>query len=172
MDEKNVKHPLTEALRAEIMKLASEGDSKSGGILTPEILARIERVAKTGRDLLVSLNASPTSLAGLMKPRFSAFGNPVLGDDSGDVGQMGYMPLASSPPAENFGMVAIREIVAGLKAANGSESPVKLVEALAAAREAGLHDVAKELEGKLGIGKKEITASAPAMPVAVAKKGV
>jgi len=166
----NGKSPLAEALRAQIVELASKGDSKDG-TLTPEVLAKIMRIAKTGRDLLVSLNVSPANLAAMMKPRqqgFTAF--PVMGENpdslSDEQTSSSIMPYAMSSPGENFGMTAIREIIAAIKSANGSESPLRLVEALAAAREAGLQDVAKELEKKLGIGKEE-----PKLAAVVAKGG-
>ena len=147
------KHPLAEALRAEILKLASDG------VLTAEVLLRITRVAKTGRDLLVTLSASPSNLAQMVKPKFGFALNPDALDDEGGLP----MPLAVSSPAENFGMTAIREIIAAAKGQN--DSPVKLVEALAAAREHGLDDVARELEAKLGIVKPVAVLPAPVQPL-------
>lgn len=143
------KPPLAEALRAEILKLASDGE------LSEDTLLRIMRVAKTGRDLLMSLSASPSSLANMLRRPKSPFAIPVLGDEiGGDLGDpVGPMPFAPSPAAENFGMVALREIVAAMKGQNGGNSPLRLVEALAVAREKGLDDVAKELERQLGVGK-------------------
>lgn len=159
------KQPLVEALRAEILKLATEGE-KGSGALTVDVLLRIMRVAKTGRDLLVSLSASPANLAGMIKGPQNVFGGSFgqssMGDDSLGDSSMGIgtaIPYAPSFPAENFGMTAIREIIAATKNLNGSASPAKLVEALVIARENGLHDVAKELEAQLGIGKQ-----APAPP--------
>ncbi len=157
------KPPLQEALRSEILKLASEGDPKSKE-LTPEILLRIMRVAKTGRDLLTALTVNPKNLAALVKRPRSPFGIPAYGGDDnlddlgGDEGD-GTLPIpyASAPAAENFGMVAIREIISAAKNLNGNgPSPVKLVEALAIAREKGLQDVAKDLEKQLGVGKEEV----------------
>jgi len=166
MDEKKGSSPLAEALRAQILELASKGDSKGSGELTPEILAKIVRVAKTGRDLLVSLNTSPANLAALMKrPQFGfQSANTAMGlDDLGDSESVGpALPMAYSSPTENFGTSAIREIIATMKSVN--DSPMKLIEALVEARKAGLKDVAKELERKLGVGKDQI----PAKP---AKKG-
>jgi len=147
------KEPLAEALRAELLKLAADGDPKSGGALTADVLMRIMRVAKTGRELLVSLNASPSSLAGMLRrPRGYAplMGESLEEDDLGGV-QLA-SPFAPSPPAENFGMTAIRELVAAAKNMNGGTSPAKLVEAIAVAKEKGLDDVARELEQQLGIG--------------------
>ena len=43
-----IKHPMAEAIRAEIIKIATEGDSKQDGTLTADVLLRIVRVAKTG----------------------------------------------------------------------------------------------------------------------------
>lgn len=155
------KHPVAEALRAELLKLAQEGDSKHKGALTAEVLMRIVRVAKTGHDLLVSLNIGASGLAGLVRrPRspglFSTVGGSQEFADDGlsDPQPMGSMPFAYSPPSENFGMTAIRELVAVAKNFNGGgNSPAKLVEAIAVAREKGLTDVAKELESQLGLPK-------------------
>ena len=153
------RQPLAEALRAEILKLATEGDGKSEGAITPDVLLRVMRVAKTGRDLLVSLAASPSNLASMLRrPRFSPFGGndndeELLESPSVGVGQA--IPYALSSPSENFGMTALREIVAAFKNMNGGPSPAKLGEALAIAKEKGLDDVTSALEAQLGIGKKE-----------------
>lgn len=151
------KKPLPEALRAEILKLATEGDSTKEGALTADVLLRIMRVAKTGRDLLVSLEVSPSNLAGMVKrPRW---GNaiPMVGEATPEFEEdspLSVTPYAPSPPAENFGMTALREIIAVAKNLNGGgTSPSKLVEALAIAREKGLDDVAQELERQLGVQK-------------------
>lgn len=159
-DEKN--NPLSEVLRAQIIELVSKGDDKNGGRLTPEVLSKVVRVAKTGRDLLVSLDSS--NLANMVRRPNSPFGlASYSGQSSGDgdmesdssLGSQFPSPYAMAAPAENFGMVAIRELVAVAKNLNGQNSPAKLVEALVIAREHGLHDVAKELEAQLGIGKPE-----------------
>jgi len=160
---------LPEALRAEILKLATEGEKGSGGALTPDVLLRIERVAKTGRSLLMSLSVSPSNLAQMIKrPSPFGFGQNVEDDGLGDVSIGGTIgtgtAIAYTPPSENFGMTAIREIIAATKNLNGNNngtSPVKLVEALVLAREKGLADVAKELETQLGIGKAVSALPAP-----------
>lgn len=173
MDEKQVeeKSPVAEALRAEILKLAKDGDTKKGGALTSEILMRILRVAKTGRSLLMSLDASPKNLANMVKrPRAGFLSSPGgIGDedleDDASEGQTyaTVSPFATAPPMENFGMTAIREIIAAAKNFNGNgSSPLKLVEALAVAREKGMGDVAKELEVQLGLGKAKPALPAPA----------
>lgn len=151
--------PVAEAIRAEVVKLATEGDVKEDGALTPEVLLRIMRAAKHGRELLMALTASPNNLSAMVRrpggtsPFF--MGNP----DDDDVPN--YIPMAPAPPSENFGMVALREIVSALKSKGSGKSATELVEALAVAREKGLVDVAKELEGQL-MGKKE--EPAPAIP--------
>jgi hypothetical protein len=146
--------PLAEALRSEILKLTTEGDQKNNGALTADVLARVVRVAKTGRDLILSLSMNPSNLAGMIKPPSSFFGIGQ-GGDLGDVSLEGSVPnyqaFSPSSPSENFGMVAMREIISAMKNINGS--PAKLVEALAIAREKGLIDVAKDLEAQLGVGK-------------------
>jgi len=160
---------LPEALRAEILKLATEGEKGSGGALTPDVLLRIERVAKTGRSLLVSLSVSPSNLAQMIKrPNPFGWSGPNQEDDVMDSGINGALgnaiPYASASPSENFGMTALREIIAATKNLNGNNngtSPVKLVEALVLAREKGLADVAKELETQLGIWKAVSALPAP-----------
>jgi len=149
------KHALAEVLRAEIMKIAGNGDVKNEGELTPEVLMRIVRVAKTGHELLVALSASPANLASMIKRPNSSLFEPYSGNDSmSDSGQQMSFPIATSSMPENFGMTAIREVIAAAKNMNGNgTSPVKLVEALVVARDNGLHDVARELEAQLGIGK-------------------
>ena len=144
---------LRDALRAEILKLVNEGDPKKEAALTPAVLLRIMRVAKTGRDLLVSLNIKDSTLANMVRrPRF---GGPLMGDNLGDedledTGAVLAVPYAPTLPSENFGMVAIREMISAAKSLHGGgTSPAKLVEALAIAREKGLEDVAKDLEDQL-----------------------
>lgn len=154
------KQSTAEVLREELMKLVREGDTKKEAALTPAVLLRIMRVAKTGRDLLVSLNVKDSNLAGMVRrPRF---GGPLMEDDGGEeyetglVGMGQAIPLAPAMPNENFGMTAMREMIAIAKNFNGP-SPAKLVEALAVAKENGLDDVAKQLEEQL----KEMTAKQP-----------
>lgn len=161
--KKAEKTEVSEAIRKEIIRIATEGSTEDDGALTPGILSRIRQVAKTGRDVLVALQASPTNLAALIKKRRRlGLGIPQLGIEDGDdfnmddglgddAGMMGYGGgvLAPSPLGENFGMVALRELIAGMKQAN--QSPDRLVEALATARREGLHDVAKKLEEQLGL---------------------
>ncbi len=171
------KQPVAEALRAEILRLAKDGDDKKDGALTEEVLQRIMRVAKTGREVLVSLNASPSNLAAMAKrpKNTGAFFSPVYGEEGDELGESGgqVTPFATSPGSENFGMAAIREIVAAAKNFNGNgTSPAKLVEAIAVAREKGLDDVAKDLEAQLGIGKaKPPVPDAPTLKPVGAEKG-
>lgn len=149
------KLPLAEALRTEIVKLATEGDEKTGGALTADVLLRIMRIAKTGRELLVSLDASPSNLANMVrrpKPAYFPLAGGAEDDDLGDISPVA--PYATAPANENFGMTALRELIAVAKnQLNGGTSPAKLVEALAIAREKGLDDVARELERQLEMGK-------------------
>ncbi len=149
-----------EVLREELMKLVREGDTKKEGALTPAVLLRIMRVAKTGRDLLVSLNVKDSNLAGMVRrPRFGgplSIGENYGDEDLEDVGGAMAVPFAPAMPQENFGMTAMREMIAIAKNFNGP-SPAKLVEALAVAKENGLDDVAKQLEEQL----KEMTAKQP-----------
>jgi hypothetical protein len=166
------KHPVAESLRAELLKLATEGDPKHKGALTAEVLARIMRVAKTGRDVLVSLNISGSNLANLVRRRRGPMYTPWGGQDEMDegleegVGQSGG-PLAFSTPQENFGMTALRELIAGAQkhfGGTGKGSTKDLIEALVLARKEGLTDVAAELETQLGFKKAPVLAlPAPAV---------
>lgn len=169
------KHPMAEAIRAEIVKIATEGDSKAEGTLTADVLLRIVRVAKTGRDLLAAMVESPKNLASLVKRPASPFGGYIGMAQSGDSdldgisseGQMASPVFATAPMSENFGMTAMREIIAAAKNFNGNgSSPARLVEAIAIAREKGLEDVARELEEQLGVKKKVVTAAPVAVPAA------
>jgi hypothetical protein len=150
------KEPLAEALRAEILKLATDGDQKGDGALTAEVLLRIMRVAKTGRDLLVSLSANSSNLANMIRRPATPFAFPMLGGnvDEEGLGDPMNPVYAPAPAAENFGMTALREMIAAAKNLNGGNSPSRLVEALAIAREKGLDDVARELEKQLGVGSE------------------
>lgn len=151
-------NPLMEALRVEIVKLATEGDGKEGKALTVDVLARIMRVAKTGRDLMVALSVSPENLAGMVKrPNlFSSLSGDGEVDSDGvgnsqmSVGPLGF-PFAPSSMGENFGVTVIREIIAAARNLNGTNSPARLVEAIAVAKEHGLTDIATDLEKQLGI---------------------
>jgi len=139
------KHPMAEAIRTEIIKIATEGDSKQDGTLTVDVLLRIVRVAKTGRDLLAAMVESPKNLASLVKRPQSPFGGYLgaapMGDDDLEQmsGQMASPVFATAPMSENFGMTAMREIIAAAKNFNGNgTSPARLVEAIAIAKEKGL----------------------------------
>jgi len=167
------KHPVAESLRTELLKLATDGDAQHKGALTAEVLARIMRVAKTGRDLLVSLNISGSNLSHMVRrPRggmgYLATANSFAGDeDMGDEGQNSGGPFAYSSPQENFGMTALRELIAGAQKhfmGGGKGSPKDLVEALLVARKEGLTDVVAELESQLGLKKAPVLAlPAPAV---------
>ena len=168
------KHPVAESLRAELLKLAQDGDPKHNGALTAEVLARIMRVAKTGRDLLVSLNISGSNLANLVRRRRGPIYSQLGGADEDDglddgIGQTAGGPLAWSSPQENFGMTALRELIAGAQKhfSGKNTSPKDLVEALLVARKEGLTDVVKELETQLGLNKPILPVlPAPVKPVA------
>ncbi len=159
-----------ESLRAEIMKLAKDGDKDKEGALTQAVLLRIMRVAKTGRDLLASLDASPENLGALVKGggapgQFAVnTGSFDYGDSSSNTAVSPVAFGSSSLPNENFGMTAIREIIAAAKdfrRQDSGDSPVKIVEAIALAKDKGLDSVVKELEAKLGINGKLEPVPAP-----------
>lgn len=162
------KHPVAESLRTELLKLAQDGDPKHKGALTAEVLARIVRVAKTGRDLLVSLNISGSNLSHMVRrPKGGYLSMATAGgvdEDLDDMSQSQGGPFAYSSPQENFGMTALRELIAGAQkhfGGAGKGSPKDLVEALLVARKEGLTDVVAELESQLGIKKAVPLALSP-----------
>lgn len=148
------KTPLSEALRGELIRVLTEGSKNDDGVLTPLVLSRVERIARTGRDLLVAASASPQNLAAMVRRKrlpWGGYGLDLTSDDAFVDGSNDNV-FAPSQPAENFGMTAIREMVAAVK--NVNNDPVKLVHALAVARREGLDDVARDLEAQLGAGSK------------------
>jgi len=167
MEEKPAPQPskISLALKEEIIRLCTEGDPKHGGMFTVEIASHIGRIVKAGRELLLAEKISMNDLDALMKRKrgfsISSSGNSLIGSipgyGSSDEDPMDEFssPIQTTMPNENFGMTAIREIVNSLKgfSASQNESPAKLVEALALARENKLDDVAAELEKKLGVTK-------------------
>ena len=163
----NQRSEISEALRREVIRLATEGDDKVGGNFTPEVAARIERVVLAGRTLLMAEKISAHDAEAMLRWRRKNLlggGSMVAGDELDDYALgndmlSGSVPMVMSSPAENFGMSAIRELISAARGVN--ESPSKLVEALAVARHEGLTDVAAELEKKLGVTKdvKNLTVS-------------
>jgi hypothetical protein len=155
-DESARKSPMAEALRAEVIRLCTEGDLKMGGAFTVELAMRIEGVVSAGRQILLAEKVSASDVEALLRRRRKnglIINGGIVGDDfSSDDGSG--ITLASSSASENFGMSAIRQLVEGMRVQ--SESPLKLVEALAAARQHGLDDVVRVLEDKLGVGKSQV----------------
>ena len=158
-ENKNGHSPLVEALRTQIVEIVQKGD------LTAEVLAKVVRVAKYGRDLLISLDPKPNLNQMHKRPGgfVSNFQQGVMGSsdlpddlsvDSSNSGTFA-IPYAPAPMPENFGMVALRELISMAKNINGSSSPARLVEAIAIAKEKGLPDVVRELEMQLGIKKEK-----------------
>lgn len=166
MEEKPAS-PLPEAIRSELLALARQGDAEKEGAMTSGVLARIERVAKTGRHLLSAIEASPSSVGAMVRSPKSGFMQMGAAPSQSDLSEEDegsastYIPFASSPPAENFGMTAIREIISAARNMNGQNSPARLVEALALAREKGLDDVARDIEAQLGFKSPGPAQAAP-----------
>lgn len=167
MPDKDPPSPMSEAIRKEIIRIATTGDPKNHGMFTVNVAAHIERLVVAGRDILLAEKIATNDLDALLKSRrrrngAGIYNNTIMGGvnlDSDDYDG----PLAVTNPTENFGMSAIRQVVDGLKAQ--SETPEKLVAALAAAKEAGLTNVVAALEARLGVTPTEAKpALAPVAP--------
>jgi len=115
--------------------------------MTVATLNRIERVAESGAMVLRALGGVAEAISGIKTEQLS----------DGE-------PITAAPPAETFGARMIQELMAMVPQLMGkkNEDPRKLVDALIAARRAGMTDVAAELEVRL-VGKpfSEIGAVGP-----------
>jgi hypothetical protein len=168
------KSPIAEALRNEVIRLATEGDPKRDGTFSVEIAARIERIVLAGRNLLMAERLSAIDADHLIKRQkknifnnmnYDPLGDYTLGNDESFMAMGAPMmgsgsPLAVSGPSENFGMHAIREMVNAAKTMK--DTPEALVSALALARKEDLHDVAADLERRLGISSPSPVSPPPA----------
>lgn len=143
-------------LRDELIRILATGDEENEGAFTVAVATQVEKFVAAAREILMTEKLAQNDLASLLGMR----GNP-LGMGAGPwplgspLGGGGFSPLgipsALGGNNENFGVQVVREIVEAARAS--TESPAKLVEALAVARENGLPDAAAELERKLGISR-------------------
>lgn len=137
-----------DAIKMEILALLG------GETCDAKTLARIERVARAGRQLLVA-----TATGDMALPKRLG----ELSDDYGEEAQYN-SPIAFSPPNETFGSKAIREITAVLPALVQAQrpplNPAALMEAINMAEASGKKDIARLLEAKL----KEFATPAGAVP--------
>jgi hypothetical protein len=179
---------MAEALRTEIMRLCDTGDPQKGGLFTHRVALQIGRVVQAGRELLMAERLSMMDAEDLLKRKLrkrsamkmgNSYNSSVMvvgsydDEDMGDSdGSIDSDPIAQSSAVENFGMQAVKQVVAAAQAA--SNSPEKLVEAIAKARKLGLGGLAEKLEARLlsdGSGELPIVpaipASAPSTPVAL-----
>jgi len=153
---------ISNQLREELIRILREGDDKNDGAFTIAVATQVEKVAVAARDVLMTEKLAKNDLAALLgaRKRRKQFGGGVINGvpyaeltsdfDSGEMLQgMGGVPVAN----ENFGVQAIKQMIEAMRSLQ--DSPAKLVEALASARQHGLDDVAKEIEKKLGISKPE-----------------
>lgn len=126
---------LTDAIRKELQRLLDAPDLDLG---------RIGHMALQADDLL-SFTSTPEDV---MRGKQAAV--PPVGWDGNTIG--GLTPMSS---AETYGATVIRELVPAFKSMmqGQKETPETLTYAIAAARRAGMTDLAAELELKL-VGKK------------------
>lgn len=149
---------MSNQLRTELIRILTTGDDQNGGAFTVAIAAQVEKFVVAAREILMTENLAKQDLASLMmmrKGHLGGYGGAIsLGSSDSGIAS-NYLPYGASPMVnnENFGVQAIKQIVDGFRTAN--ESPAKLVEALALARENNLPDVVAVLEKKLGVTKTE-----------------
>ena len=138
---------ISNQLRDELIRILQTGDPKHDGAFTVAIAAQVEKFIAASREILMTEHLAQQDIASLMMMRNRHHMGYPLGSSLIETG----FPM-SLPPVnnENFGVQAIRQLVDAVRTM--SESPAKLVEALAAARSNGLTDVAASLEKKLGVG--------------------
>lgn len=150
-------------LRDELIRILTTGDAKKDGAFTIAVAAHVEKFAVAAREILMTERLAQNDLGSLMRMRKHHLGGPwsgVIGSSANVVGDDGFLPLPTTYNPinnENFGVQAIRQVIDAVRTM--SESPAKIVEAIAAARSNNLDDVATALEKKLGVSKE----SAPAL---------
>jgi hypothetical protein len=151
--QKNPPSVISQQLREELIRILQTGDEKSEGAFTIAVATQVEKFAVAAREILMTENLAKQDLGSLMRMRkASPFGAYVGGMPYGSYGSIGSDDMSLSiGNNENFGVQAIRQIVDAAKAVQ--ETPAKLVEALAIAKENKLDDVVAVLEAKLGIVK-------------------
>ncbi len=171
------KSKIGESIREEVIRVIETGDPNKEGAFTANVAARVERMIRAGRELLLAEQIPLDGLKSVLKKRRGygggiIGGNPIMGNSLVDMDDGGMLlgegdegPLMQSGPSENFGMVAIRELISGLH--SNQDTPEKLVKALSLARAEGLDDVAASLEKKLGVEKE-----APGLKKEVPKESI
>lgn len=146
---------ISNQLRAELIRILTTGDDKNEGAFTVAVAVQVEKFVVVSREILMTENLAQNDLGSLMMMRKQSMGGPYSPYNS--IVSGGYLGDGLAIPSpinnENFGVQAIRQLVDAFRTVG--ESPAKLVEALAAAREHGLSDVVEALEKKLGVSKAE-----------------
>lgn len=151
---------ISNQLREELIRILKVGDAKHDGAFTVAVAAQIERFIGASREILMSEQLAQNDISSLMMMRKQhPWGSVVNLGGIGDSISGNYLSAPTITNNENFGVQAVRQLVDALRTA--SESPTKLVEALAAARANGLDDVAAALEKKLGVSKEDSTGQSP-----------
>lgn len=153
---------ISNQLRDELVRILKDGDTSSSGAFTVAVAARVEKFVVAAREILMTEKLAQNDIAALLAmkkrrrqqlgyggPMIAPYGDDLLGEDYG-------MGMVAPIPNENFGVQAIKQMIEAARSM--SDSPVKLVEALASARQLGLHDVAAGIEKKLGVEKPTIEA--------------
>lgn len=147
---------IAEALRAEILRVLT--DAKE---FTPATCAQIERIARSGKDVLraaagISVQRGIQLIHGMDDDGMGMGDSSVSSDGGLSVIANPSSALTTAPAVETFGVKVIQEIIAALPAILGNnhpkrqqDDPLKLVLAIKAAREAGMEELAIDLEERL-----------------------
>lgn len=155
---------ISNQLRAELIRILTAGDDKNEGAFTVAVAVQVEKFVVAAREILMTENLAQNDLGSLLMMRKRQMGGPfgssLMGVNLGGGGYLddGLLPSPTLVNNENFGIQAVRQIVEAVRTMG--DSPAKLVEALAVARENKLADVVEALEKKLGVSKE----AAPPVP--------
>ncbi len=155
---------ISNQLRDELIRILTAGDDKNDGAFTVAVAVQVEKFVAAAREILMTENLAQNDLGSLMMMRKrhmgGSFGSGFIDNNLVGGGYLddGLLPSPTLVNNENFGIQAVRQLVEAVRTMG--ESPAKLVEALAVARENSLPDVVEAIEKKLGVSK----GAAPPVP--------
>jgi len=148
-------HPVAAALRVELQALIDRGP------MTAKSVKKVETLARCAFRVLLEVEPDAKSVGTMLRRHVHGLYGPINGSNSSnnandDDDDDDDAPMASSGPAETFGVRAICEMVASatqaLRPQPRQEGALELTMAIADARRLGMPDVAAELEQRL-LGK-------------------
>lgn len=136
--------PIVLAIVSEIVRVGTEVLRSSAG--SPRPLVLIERLARLGIDVIGLSGETVSRACSNMSFNYGSQMSPGYG-----------IPVSPTPaamgPAENFGTTAIRELVSSLGRPRRRDAS-EIIAAIAAAKKAGLDEIAARLEAELELSKE------------------